>query len=190
MKLKTAKPWMIGALAGVLVAVAYGALVAYPMERQALELRHQIARHGSAAERAERIDRAQAETSRLEVERSVMQETAAVGATAGAPLATGTLCRSLALEAISRIGERQGVTLISTGAVGERDAMTAPEAFRLAGWQSPSLWRVDARGSYASMTAFLDDVANGDVAAIPVSLDLRADSEATEWRLWRILFWM
>jgi hypothetical protein len=191
MRLIIAKPWIIGALAGVCVVVAYGVLVARPMKRQTFALRHQIARHGSSVERAERLDRAQTETFRLEAERQVTPTTSpAIASLSGEPLIAGATCRSRTLETLSRIGERRGIMLIVTGVAVEGGAMTVPELFRLAGWEAPTLWRVDAHGSYASMTAFLTDVANGEVAAIPVGLDMRTDSDTAEWRLWRILFWM
>ncbi len=187
---KTAKAWAYAALPGAVMALAYALLVARPMERRTLGLRHGLARHGSAADRVGRLNRAHFEQRRLEAEHLSERSVEAVSNPPVAPNTSGAGRRAQALEAISRIGERHGVTLVFTGVVEASGAQTAPETFRLAGWETPSLWRLDVRGSYAGVTALLEEVSNGGIAAIPVGLDMRSDAQSAVLRSWSIKLWM
>jgi hypothetical protein len=192
MKQDEIKGWIMIALPGVAIALAYVFILGRPLNRETHRLRarigQQLAQYGLADKRAERLEHAQSERDRLETQRQAVLASTMTAASPNRTIHSGSARQARALQWVSRVCERHGVTLIYTGPVDRRKKEQAPGMFRLAGWEAPSVWRMEARGEYGRMMALLDALSKDDGAVLPVALEMQPD--AGHSLLWTVTFWM
>ncbi|MEI6341079.1 MAG: hypothetical protein WCR07_03910 [Verrucomicrobiota bacterium] len=189
------RAWWAPALA---VAMGYAGWMGVGMARQGRALEQQVQAVRAAAPRpgdveAERVRGIVLERDVSEVRAALeplRQELARLG---GAW--TNTAARLAGAEELARLWERHGMRLEEQAAIAG-DAALTPSLQQLVDrarvvvgkGRHPALWEVRLRGSYLGMLGSLEELARSELAAVPMSLEMRGIEGRVE-KEWRVRLW-
>lgn len=188
-------PWWA---AGLALALGYAGWIGVGLMRQGRALEQQLAAARASAPRpadveAERVRVMVLERELAEVRAGVDPLRQELSRLAGTW--TNTAARLEGAEALAGLWSRHGLRLeehvVVTG-----DAALTPALQQLVDrarvvvgkGQHPALWEVRLRGAYLAMLGALEELARSDLAAVPMSLEMRPVEGRNE-KEWRVRLW-
>lgn len=188
-------PWWA---AGLALALGYAGWMGVELMRRGRALEQQLATARTSAPRpadveAERVRVMVLERELVEVRVGVEPLRQELSRLAGTW--TNTAARLEGAEALAGLWSRHGLRLEEHVAV-TGDAALTPALQQLVDraravvgkGRHPALWEVRLRGAYLAMLAALEELARSDLAAVPMSLEMRPVEGRNE-KEWRVRLW-